>query len=603
MRPHRGQAADDDEAGALDRSALRWFGELVRPYRLRLVIACVAVVLSGGVSLGFPWVAGKVVNAAILEKSMEHVEKVILVLLGLFALSSGLDYTETYFLRRTAADMLQGLRTRLHAHLLTLTPSFFEAQRTGELLSRLSSDVEQIGGALTDQLVGGLQQVFVLIGALAILLGFHAGLTGVMLLAVPPVIVAAVLFGRRLRKLSKAEREALADANVVAEESLAGVRTVQAFAREEHERQRFALGITRATETALRAAKAWGAFRGVIRFLAFSAITLVLLYGGKLLVGGALSPGDLTAFLMYTLTVAGAIGSLTALYGSFRSVAGATERVRQLLATKPAIEDPADPVPLTRVNGAITLRDVTFAYPSHLEKKALDRVSLEVAPGECVALVGPSGAGKTTLVSLLLRFHDPQAGEVAIDGVSVRRYRLRDLREAIGLVPQDIMLFAASVAENIRYGRPSATDAEVRAAADAAQAHAFIEKLPQGYASLVGERGVKLSGGERQRIAIARVLLKDPRVVVLDEATSSLDSESEHLIQLAFDRLLTGRTTIVIAHRLTTVRRASRVVLLEDGAVRESGTHDELLTRNGLYRRLVELQMLGGPVERAQAPG
>ncbi len=568
-------------------------------------MAGVALLLSGGVSLLLPAVAGRVVDAALTDKSLERMRAIVLGLIGLFAVAGALDFVEHYALRSAAARMLRDLRVRLHGHLLGLSQGFFESQRVGDLLSRLGTDVATLGSTLTDHLVGGAQQALVLAGALAILLATNAGLTGVMLLAVPPVVIAAVLFGMRFEKLSKQEQEALAEANVVAEESLAGIRTVQAFAREGLERARYAEKQDRAYAISLREARVWGAFGGVVSFLAFSALTLVLWRGGTLVVGGRLTAGELTSFLLYTATVAGAVGSLTALYGSFRRAAGATERVRGLLATAPGIADAPDARPLPRPRGHVAFRGVRFVYPSADGKPAVDGVDLDAPPGTCVALVGPSGAGKSTLVSLLLRFHAPQSGAVTVDGEDVARIRLADLRGAIGLVPQDIFLFGGTVAENIRYGRPGASDADVRAAAEAAQAHGFVSALPKGYGTVVGERGVRLSAGERQRIAIARVFLADPPIVVLDEATSALDSESERLVQLAMERLFRGRTSLVIAHRLATVRRATRVVVLRSGRIAEEGTHDELFARGGLYRNLCELQMLdsggGGEIRTREA--
>lgn len=588
-------------------SALRWFAALARPFAARLSIALVALILGGAVSLVLPAVAGRVVDAAVQPKNAQRVNEIIPWLFALFAFQGALNFVEHYTLRATAAELLLRLRARLHAHLLELTPVFFESQRVGDLLSRLNSDVDEIGSALTSDIVNGLQQALVLVGALAILLAIHTKLTLVMLVAVPPVIAAAVVFGLRFEKLSKARKDAQAEANVAAEESLSGIRTVQAFTREPEERRRYEERLAVAKAISLRAAATWGAFGAVVTFLAFSAVTLVLWYGAKLLGEGELSVGGITSFLMYTVTVATAVGSLTALYGGFKTAVGATQRVREILDTPPAVADAADARPLVGAvapRGAsaapgIELRAVSFAYAGAGDKRAVDGVSLAIEPGRCVALVGPSGAGKSTLVALLLRFHDPLAGAVLVDGVDVRQVTLSSLRGAIGLVPQEVLLFGGTVAENIRYGRPDATLDEVRAAAEAAQAHGFIEKLPKGYESVVGERGVKLSAGERQRVAIARVFLKDPRVVVLDEATSSLDAESEHLVQRAFDRLLEGRTTIVIAHRLATVRRAAKVVVIEAGRIRAEGPHADLFARDDLYRRLCELQLLTGTATEA----
>jgi ABC-type multidrug transport system fused ATPase/permease subunit len=582
--------------------AWRWLAGLARPFAGRLALAAGALVVSAGVSLTLPAVAGRVVDAALVEKSLVHLRAVIAGLLGLFVVNGVVTFAEVYVLRSTAALLLTGLRERLHGHLMTLTPAFFESQRTGDLLSRLSADVEQIGTALTQDLVNGLNQALVLVGALAILLSVHRGLTLVMVLAVPPVVIAAVIAGVRLERLSKERQEAAAEASVVAEESLAGVRTVQAFAREGFERGRYADRLARFTALAHRTARAWGIFSGVVSALAFSALALVLAYGGALVIRGELTAGALTSFLLYTLSLAGAVGSLTALYGGLKTAAGATERVRQILDTRPEVLDPEEPLVLSRARGRVELRGVRFAYPSGEGRSALAGVSLDVREGEVVAIVGPSGAGKSTIISLILRFYDPAEGRVLLDGEDVRRYRLADLRGAIGLVPQDIFLFGGTIAENIRYGALAAKDEDIRRAAEAAQAHGFIAALPKGYDALIGERGTKLSTGERQRIAIARVFLKDPPIVVLDEATSALDSESEHLVQAALERLMAGRTTIVIAHRLATVRRAHRVVLVEKGAIADEGTHQDLFARNPLYRRICELQMLDQVEPPAAAP-
>ena len=604
------------------RAAWRWLLGLAAPHRLRLGIAGASLATSTAVGLVVPWAVGQGIDAALVASSLESLRVLILALVGLLVVRGLSVFVEVYALRSAGALILQDLRTRLHARLLDLTPAFFESQRTGDLLSRLGSDVDTVAGALTDEIIHALDSLLSMLGALVILLALHTGLTLVMLLAVPPVIVVAVLFGLRLERLSRARQDAFAAAGIVAEESLSGIRTVQAFGREPQERARYGAAIAEATGLALRAARAWGAFSAVVGTVAMSAVALVIWYGATLIVAKQLTPGELTSFLIYTISVAASVGALTGLYANLKAAMGATHRVRELLATEPAVRDAPDALDPGAgspgagspgagspgagssgagspgagspgsVRGHLALEEVSFSYASAPERKALDGVSLEARPGEVVALVGPSGAGKSTIVNLVLRFYDPQAGVVRLDGVDLRRLRLAGLRRAIGLVPQDIFLFGGTIAENIRYGRPGASDAEVAAAAEAAHAAGFIAKLPQGYASVVGERGVRLSAGERQRIAIARVFLEDPAVVVLDEATSALDAESEHLVTRALETLMQGRTTLVVAHRLATVMRAARVVLVDSGRIADQAPHAELIERNALYRRFCELQML-----------
>lgn len=573
-------------------SPWRWYASLIRPYTGRLLVAAGSLLLSGSVTLLVPAVAGRAVDAALIERSLGDLNTIMLGLIVLFAISAALDYLESWLIQSAAARMLAGLRGRLHAHLLSLPPSFYDARRTGELLSRLNADVGTLGDALTRDLVNALQRTVVLAGSLAILLSMHPRLTGVMLLALPPLVAAAVVFARRIERLSEKEQEALAESNVAAEEALSGIRTVQAFAREPEERRRYGKLIDAWLALEFRSSRTWALFHAVVAFAGFSAFVLVLWYGAALVVQGGLTAGALTAFLLYTMTVATSVGSLTNMFGRLKSASGATVRVREIFDTAPGIADPPGAAALPRPRGEVAFRDVRFAYPSAPDRAAVDGVSLEIRPGEVVALVGPSGGGKSTLASLLLRFHDPSSGTVTLDGADLRTLRLADLRGAIGLVPQDVFLFGGSVAENIRFGRPDATDAEVEAAARSACAAEFIGRLPSGYATLVGERGVRLSTGERQRIAVARVFLKNPAVVILDEATSALDAASEHLVQQAFGRLFEGRATLVIAHRLATVRKATRVVVLERGKVVEQGTHDALFAAGGLYRRLCELQFV-----------
>jgi subfamily B ATP-binding cassette protein MsbA len=569
----------------------RWFASLVRPWRGQLVLCALSLCVSSGVSLLVPLVAGKGIDTVLVQQSLGNLRVWVLGLFGLFAVAALLDFFESWILTSVSAQLLRDLRDRLHGHLLRLTPAFYDTQRTGDLLSRLNADTATLGSVLTRDLVNGLQSTVTLVGALTLLVTIQLRLAGVMLLIIPPIATTAVLFARRIEKVSEKETESQAEANVAAEEALSGIRTVQAFAREPEERRRYLGKLMALFTIEMKGAVLWALFHACIRFFGLSAIVLVVWYGVSLQLHGKISPGQLTSFMFYTLTVGSSVASLTALYGRLVSAIGATARLREILATKPALEDAPDAKALGKARGDVAFEDVKFTYQS-AERPALDGVSLRAAPGDLVALVGPSGAGKTTLASLLLRFHDPQSGRVLVDGQDSRTLRLADLRGSIGFVPQDVFLLGGTVSENIRFGRPDATDAEVRTAAEAAQASGFIDRLPKTYETIVGERGIRLSTGERQRIAIARVFLKDPSIVLLDEATSALDAESESLVQKAFERLFVGRTTLVIAHGLATVRRASRVVVLEHGKVVEEGRHEELLAKGGLYRRLCDLQML-----------
>ncbi|MBU6276861.1 MAG: ATP-binding cassette domain-containing protein [Planctomycetes bacterium] len=581
--------AATDQASA--RTEFRWLAGLAAPYRGRLAIAFLSMLLTGAAGLVVPRFAGQAVDAVLVERSVAGLRLWILTLVGLYVAVAVLDYLEAYLLRSTAARVLRDLRQRLHTHLLSLSPAFYERERVGELVSRLSADIGTIGEVLTGSIVGAAQQGFVLAGALVLMVWIHPLLTGVMLLAIPPIAVAAVLFGTRFARLSKERQDLVAQSTVAAEESLAGIRTVQAFGREALERERYGRSIDAVLALSLRLAHLWGAYQALVSMLAFTAVTLVIWYGASLLLADELTPGELTSFMLYTGSAGAAIASLTHVWGSLKGAAGSTRRVRDLLATAPLVADPPAPRALVAPR-SFAFEGVSFAYASNPDTLALDSVSLRAAPGDVIALVGPSGGGKTTLASLLVRFYDPQRGSVRVGGVDVREVRLADLRAAIGYVTQDVFLFGGTVAENLRYGKPDATPDELRAAAEAAHALAFVEALPDGFETVLGERGVRLSAGQRQRLAIARVILENPGIVVLDEATSALDAESEHAVGQAFERLLEGRTTLVIAHRLATVRRATAVVVLDAGRIVEQGTHDELLATNGTYRRLCALQML-----------
>jgi subfamily B ATP-binding cassette protein MsbA len=429
-----------------------------------------------------------------------------------------------------------------------------------------------------------------LAGGIGIMLYTNPRLTLVMMAVVPAVILSAHYYGRYVRKISTRVQDELASASSVLEESLSAIRIVQSFVREDYERGRYRDRITQALKLAVRRAVASGGFIAFIILVVYGGIVVVLWFGGRLVAEGEITAGQLIAFVLYTFVVGGSIGGMSELYGQFQQAIGATRRVFELLDTTPDITDPQNPRPLEDVRGRVAFRDVFFAYPDERSTQVLLGITIDARPGEVIALVGPSGGGKSTMVSLIPRFYDATAGAVLVDGIDVRETRLRDLRGAIGVVPQETTLFSGTIRENIAYGRLEATDAEIEAAARASHAHEFISRYPEGYATVVGERGVKLSGGERQRVAIARALLKDPAILILDEATSSLDSESERLVQDALETLMEGRTTFVIAHRLSTVRRADRILVLNAGRIVEQGTHDELLASRGLYKQLHDIQ-------------
>jgi len=483
------------------------------------------------------------------------------------------------------------LRGDLFRRLLAQEIGFFDQRRTGELTSRLAADTEAVQGAVSTSISMALRNLASAMGGIAFLLWTSPRLAALMLAVVPPVAVGAVVYGWRIRRLSRDAQDALAAAGEVAEESLAGIRTVRAFDAEEREAGRYATAIGRVYALARRRARAGSVFMAGAATAGYLSAAVVLWYGGRLVMQGTLTVGALTSFLVYTLIVAFSLGALADLWAGFMRAAGAAERIFELTDRIPAMPPEGGQRP-DGVEGRVAFEQVAFAYPSRPDVPVLLGLDLEVAPGEVLALVGPSGAGKSTVAALVFRLYDPQAGAVRLDGRDLRELDPHWLRRQVGVVSQEPILFSASVAENIRYGRPGATDAEVEAAARAANAHDFVSLFPQGYATEVGERGVQLSGGQKQRVAIARAVLKDPRVLILDEATSALDSESEALVQEALERLMRGRTVLVIAHRLSTVAGADRVAVVEGGRIVQFGRHARLLEQEGPYRRLVERQFL-----------
>ena len=563
----------------------------VRPYRGILLLASLALVGSGALGLAFPMVVKYLLDAAFVNHDRALLDRIALGLVALFTVQAGLNYAQAYLLSVAGERSVASLRRDLFARLIQMPPGFFAERRTGELTSRLTVDVGLLQSVLSHQVSEISRQVLSLVGGVVLLTYLQPRLTLTALGVAPLVVGSALVFGKRLRTITTGVQDRVAEATAVAEEAFTQIRTVQSFVQEPAERARYAERVAASVRTALQRAKVRGVFFGVLTFSTFAGIVFVLWQGGLLVLDGKLTAGSLVSFLLYTVTIAASIGALASSFSAYQEAVGAAERVFEILEMRPEIADPAEPETLaTPVGGRVEFEDVSFRYAQGEETWTLEDVTLRVAPGEVVALVGPSGGGKTTLVSLLSRFWDVDRGHVRLDGHDVRAIRLADLRGSIGIVPQEPALFSGSVRENIAYARPGASAAEVEAAARAAHAHEFIERLPHGYDTPVGERGVKLSGGQRQRVAIARAILKDPAVLVLDEATSNLDTESERLIEDALEKLLVGRTTLIIAHRLSTVRRADRLVVVDRGRIVEEGTHAALLARGGLYARLYQRQ-------------
>ncbi len=607
----RGPRSIDDPTDRLPKASLNResvremlaFASYVAPYRRRFLAGLATLFFSAACGLVFPLLAGALIDAAMRPGGAVlpvvgpiSLNGLALVLLCSVTLQAMASFNSSLSFNRVGQSALADLRGDTYRRLIGMPMAFFGQRRVGELTSRVSTDIAQLEGALIDALPQMCRQTVFLLGGVTMIAVTSGKLTLVMLCTLPVLIAAAIFFGRRLRRYARETQDRLAETNTIVEETFQAIASVKAFANEDFELKRYSTANRRVLEAAFNTARWRAVFVAFFIIALFGGIVIVLWFGAGQLRAGEITAGELTRFVLYTTFVAGAMGQSAELFSQVQKTVGASQRVRELLREPveegldpehPSDHEPAFP----RLKGEVSFKDVSFRYPSRPEVPVLSSVNLDARAGERIALVGPSGAGKSTITALLLRFYEPESGRVVIDGRDASDYPLRWLRGQMAIVPQDVLLFGGTIAENIVYGRPGAGDDEVRNAARLANADDFIRAFPEGYSTIVGDRGIKLSGGQRQRIAIARAILKNPAILILDEATNSLDSESEQLVQTALDRLMQGRTSFIIAHRLATVRDADKIAVIEGGRVVELGTHDELNAKaDGLYRRLSSLQ-------------
>ncbi len=570
---------------------LRQILPFLKPYKWRIGIAAIALIISSAATLVLPAAGRGLIDHGFNAKEAALIGKYFLAFIGVAAVMGLSSATRFYFVTWIGERVVADIRKAVFANVLDLTPAFFEATRTGEVLSRLTADTTLIQTVVGSSVSVALRNLVTLTGGFVLMFVTSPKLAALVVTAVLVVLIPLILFGRWVRTLSRKSQDRIADTSARASETLNAVQTVQAFTHEEFERNIFARFVESSFDIAIRRTRARAVMTAVVIFAAFSSVAAVLWVGAQDVMAARMTGGQLLQFIFYAVLTGGGVGALSEVWGDLQRAAGASERLMELLTTKPAIAAPLKPKALPEpARGAVAFRNVTFRYPSRPDYAALDGFTFEIKPGEAVALVGPSGAGKSTTFQLLLRFFAPQSGMIAFDGIDLADLDPEELRRHISIVAQDPVIFSGSIADNIRYGRPDGSDVEVRRAAGAAAADEFIERLPDGYATLVGERGVTLSGGQRQRLAIARAILRDAPLLLLDEATSSLDAENERLVQQGLANLMAGRTTIVIAHRFATIQRLKRIVVMDRGHVVGEGSHAELVARGGLYARLADLQ-------------
>ena len=580
-----------DNASALRLRPLLKLWPFIRPYRLRLLLALAVLLLAATASLSLPVAVRLVIDEGFSSESAAAIDRYFIALFALAAVLAVFSAARFYLVSWLGERVVADVRNAVYRHVITLSPTFFEVTRSGEVLSRLTTDTTVVQSIAGVNLSITLRSLVTLSGGLAMLAVTSPRLTGIILLLIPLVLVPVLVFGRRVRRLTRTTQDRIAEASGIAGETLNAIQMVQAFTLESYQTERFGAAVSSSFKAAIARIRARAQLTALAILVIFGAVVFVLWLGAQAVIEGSMTPGELGQFLLYAILVSGSAASLSEMWSEIQRAGGAIERIVELLQVTADVKPPQYPQALPEpARGEVEFAHVHFNYPSRPNESALTDFSFRVEPGETVALVGPSGAGKSTVFQLLLRFYDPGEGRILLDGIDVAAARPVEVRQRVGVVPQETVVFADTVLENIRQGRPGASDAEVRDAARAAGVEAFVHALPDGYATFLGDRGTRLSGGQRQRIAIARAILKNPRVMLLDEATSSLDAESERLVQQALDELMKGRTTIVIAHRLATVLKSDRIMFMDRGRIIASGTHEELRESNPRYARLAALQ-------------